>query len=147
MNRVPQATRRWDNQYELRFPYNRDLVEALKAHIPSSHRSYNPDTKVWTVDTAYGLHAVDLLMAFFPDAKLVDNTDGAAPRGTYTPTPPHEVLYVLPNAPKCVVDAAYRALSREFHPDRAAESKLDRAHELQIALNEAYEALRDRVAS
>jgi hypothetical protein len=34
---------------ECRFPYHGRLVDALKASIPASHRTYDPVMKAWTV--------------------------------------------------------------------------------------------------
>lgn len=48
------------------------------------------------------------------------------------PTGPYTVLYVLPNAPKEVVRAAYRALAAIHHPDSGGDS------ERMIEINRAY---------
>jgi DnaJ-class molecular chaperone len=48
------------------------------------------------------------------------------------------VLHLQPSAPREVVDAAYRALSRMYHPDVSEADQ--RAQEM---LNTAYEEIRD----
>jgi hypothetical protein len=55
--------------------------------------------------------------------------------------PDCKALFVLPNAPRCVVDAAYKALSKELHPDRGGDVVA------MQALNSAYERVRDRLVS
>lgn len=51
-------------------------------------------------------------------------------------TGPYALLHVRNNAPIEVVEAAYRAMSKLFHPDRAGSSAT------QQALNEAIEVIR-----
>lgn len=52
-----------------------------------------------------------------------------------TATGYHATLYVLPNAPKEVIRAAYRALAAIHHPDVGGDS------ERMIEINHAYAAL------
>lgn len=145
---IAQATRRWDNRYELRFPFNKLLVEKLKLHIPACYREYEPASKTWVIDAVYASTAIQLLRSVFPDARISEHQDADPPSpNLFQQSTPHKVLYVLPDAPKCVIEAAYRALSREAHPDRAPADQRDQAHEAMVALNEAYSVLRDRVIS
>lgn len=46
-------------------------------------------------------------------------------------------LWLRPGAPRIVVDAAYRALSRQYHPDLGEEDL-----RAQVRLNEAYKQLK-----
>jgi hypothetical protein len=42
----------WDvsvQAYRLTSPYNKELVDSLKAFIPISDRSYDPTSKIWTI--------------------------------------------------------------------------------------------------
>lgn len=42
----------WDasvQAYRLTSPYNKELVDSLKAFIPISDRSYDPASKIWTI--------------------------------------------------------------------------------------------------
>jgi curved DNA-binding protein CbpA len=50
----------------------------------------------------------------------------------------YAILGVLPTAEDFVIEAAYRALSKRYHPDRYGGSD---AHEKMSAINEAYEVL------
>ncbi len=136
---LPQARSRWDGSVEIEFPFNRGLVEALKTEIPSSHREWNPDRKVWIVASPWAHTAVVLLREFFPDA-------GRDPEPRPTPIrrsdEAYQALHLLPSAPPCVIEAAYRALVREQHPDIKSAAERDSAHEHMIALNRAIEVLR-----
>jgi curved DNA-binding protein CbpA len=53
---------------------------------------------------------------------------------------PYTVLQVVPNADQEVIDAAFRALARKYHPDRDATR---RAAEKMAELNLAYALIRD----
>ncbi len=49
---APRIVRR-DGATVLTFPFDRWLVDALKAEIPGYARTYDPDTRAWTVTPAY----------------------------------------------------------------------------------------------
>ena len=150
---IAQATCRWDSRLELSFPYNRELVEAFKSQIDSHYREWSPSTKTWIFDPSLGAPtALRLVRFYYPDIEIIDS------RNAYQAPPPNfeakpavdpdcAVLYVLADAPKCVVDAAFKALAREYHPDRLPTSKQREAHELMVTLNSAYERVVDRIAS
>lgn len=55
---------------------------------------------------------------------------------------PYKVLQVDPEAEHEVIEAAYRRLARKYHPDVSREPD---AHEKMIAINKAWEQLRDPV--
>ena len=146
---LAQAERLWDDRYELRFPFNRQLVESLKDRIPARHREWVPDRKVWIVDPSHAATAIDLLRLFYPDATISNPEHMTPPKQhRFRRSDPHKVLYVDIDAPRCVVDAAFKALCKELHPDLAPPDKRDELHEEMVTLNRAYEALsRDRIAS
>lgn len=55
-------------------------------------------------------------------------------------------LHLLPSAPRQVIDAAYRALSRMYHPDlqegeELSEAERQRLHEAQLRTNAAYKKI------
>ncbi len=118
----------------LSFPYVRGFIDELKHRIPRSYRSYDPDTKRWRVDCCYADEAEELFYRYFPDAKGSHYTAKAQ-----APALPDWclTLYVLPSAPRPVVDAAYKALSKIYHPDTATGS-----HEKMKQLNSAIEQAR-----
>lgn len=151
MRSLAQATYRWDGNLECSFPYSKCLIERIKIHIPAYARTYEPTTKVWVVDEAYSLIALRLLRETYPDTIMVDNrhmnSEWKFSEAEPAVDPNFAVLYVMPTAPRCVVEAAYKALSKQFHPDRASVNDQDHAHEQMVRLNSAFEAVRDRVAS
>jgi len=55
---------------------------------------------------------------------------------------PYKVLQVDPEAERDVIEAAYRRLARKYHPDVSSEPE---SHERMIAINRAWEQLRDPV--
>lgn len=72
---------------------------------------------------------------------------GKRPRTGYNPPPPtpirapayYSVLGVAPDAPQEVVQAAYRALSRIYHPDVPKTGNAEKMKKI----NRAYEVLKD----
>ncbi len=149
MSMIAQATTRWDGKVEIRFPFNRGLVGALKVHIPAHYREWNPELKVWIVASPWAPTAIGLLRSFFPDATT--DRSRQAPPPDPTPIRPsddaYRVLYLQNNAPDFIVEAVYRAIAREEHPDRKPVAERERAHERMIAVNRAIEVLRAKVAS
>lgn len=49
---------------------------------------------------------------------------------------PYDLLFIKPNAPKCIVDAAYKALMKEVHPDHNAKG-----HKSSQVLNRVKEQI------
>ncbi len=136
------------NAAVLTFPYEPELIAGLKAEIPACSRTYDPDTRAWTIRVPYDDRAIRLLRRFFLGAEVV--TAGAHQHHTPPPRRPeplarpdhYALLHVLPSAPPEVVRAAFVALAKKHHPDTLPASERDRAHTTMIALNAAIEALR-----
>lgn len=149
MATLAQAAFRWDNRVELRFPYNAWLVDALKREVPHPHREWHPETKTWIVDALYATQALNLLRQVYLEAMISERQDvpPSRPDPLFQTDPHYATLHLLPSAPPCVIEAAYRALVKEHHPDRAPVHKREQAHEAMVALNAAYERVRDRMAS
>lgn len=149
MANLPQATTKWDGSVELQFPYDRCLVEHLKLTIPSYARTWDPLLKIWTISAPWAMTAIHLLHAIFPDAAVIDGGHSRPPGPT--PIRPldesYRTLYLQPNAPDYVVEAVYRAIAKEEHPDRKPLAERERAHERLVAVNRAVEVLRAKVAS
>lgn len=149
MASIAHATWRWDGKLELQFPYNKHVVEALKICVPSDRREWVPERKVWIVDFNYASPALRLVGNIYRDLVVTDLRQNRPPRteSFQTSDPNYQRLYLLPNAPLCVIEASYRALARIHHPDAVPPGDRDRANEVMLALNEAYSVLRDRIAS
>ena len=134
---APRIARRWDGSVRLTFPYAAELVDALKAQIPAHARTYDPDSRAWTITVAHASVAARLMHQTFADVETVDAQAGpTADRGD----PPREaalvVLHLRPSAPPELVDAAYRCLARLHHPDAGGD------HDAMLRLNQALEVLR-----
>ncbi|MDP9357642.1 MAG: J domain-containing protein [Chloroflexota bacterium] len=143
---LPHATYQPNNTLRLQFPYHRGLVEALKIHIPPHGREYDPLTKAWTVALAWAGVAIQLLRGVYPDAAVIGEP-GASPAPIRSTDPAYATLHLLPTAPPSVIEAAYRALARDLHPDRLPTPERATAHEAMVRVNLAYEALRDRMSA
>lgn len=134
---TPQIVRRWDGAAVLTFPFDRWLVDALKAEIPGHARTYSPDDRSWTISAAYGHVASRLMHDVFPDVDVIGApTPPPFDRGTGTREDPYVILHLRPTAPPELVDAAYKCLARLTHPDRGGD------HDTMVRLNEAREMLR-----
>ena len=127
----PTITRTPDGRAVLRFPFDQWLVESLKAGIPVHARTYDPETKAWTVAPAYVAVATRLMLEVFPDVELVD------PSRTAPLSDPYVVLHLLPTAPPELVTAAHKCLAKLHHPDRGGSTAT------MQALNAAVDAIRE----
>lgn len=105
----------------LKMPYNQDFVSELKETIPAHMRQWDPDSKVWYVGLPYLGALVRILEGYFSDSEILldhDIPNLIALRDVIEPKhSPYSELYLLPDAPKEVCYAAYRALAKLFHPD------------------------------
>ncbi len=137
---TPSATRDPSGAVRLEFPFNRGMIESLKREIPARGRSYDPVTHVWLIDHAWANSAVNILLRFMPDARLIRNGERARTRTVPSPvaTDEYRTLFVAPDAPPEVVEAAYKALARMNHPDVGGDTATMRQ------INAAYERLRSR---
>lgn len=138
-----------DGATVFRVPYDARWVAGIKASVPASARDWNPVAKVWTVLPPHGRAIVALTFTVFGRVEVEGEPARFRPRPAPIRTmgPAYQALHLLPSAPRCVVDAAYRALSREHHPDLLAASEQTRAHAAMVDLNAAYEALKARGAA
>ena len=138
---IPHLVFRENGSADLRFPYRRELVDALKATVPPAERDYDPATKIWTVSPYYVTVAHGLMSQAFGHVEVFgDSTRQASPPPNPIRSTDRDfaILHLLPSAPPALVEAAFRCLSKELHPD------LGGAHEGMVALNRAVGALRAR---
>lgn len=118
------------------FSYDRGFIEALKASVPSNFRRYLPDPKLWWIADPYFSTVLRLGYIWFDE--VIDKTRPESkpePKPTPAITTPHSILFLLPTAPEPVVKAAYRALSKMYHPDAGGD-----AEQMKL-INWAYEAI------
>jgi len=115
---APQIQRRWDGAAVLTFPFDRWLVDALKAEIPGHARTYDSTAKSWTIMAAYAHVAARLMHDVFPDVEIVGAaTPPPFDHGRPTGGDPYVVLHLRPTAPPELVSAAHKVLARLYHPD------------------------------
>lgn len=141
----PTATEKL-GRTEFLFPYDPAMVEDCKA-VPVAYRSYDPDKRLWTISAPYANRVLDLFLRRFPHATV--NRYGTRGRDSASPPPPpkapvttpHATLYVLPTAPREVIEAAYRALVKKHHPDRLPEPERAQGNERLARINVAYAQL------
>ena len=146
-------------------PFIREFVDGLKETVPWRYRSYDGDSKTWTIEEPYTDEALALALDYYDELEEV-YTEAAVQREiarafkthtcqtTATPSShgtdeclrrvrhlhqEHAALYLLPGAPWSVVQAAYRALAMLVHPDRGG------SHQTMVDVNRAYETLQKRV--
>ncbi len=110
-------------------------IENLKEIIPPVYRTYNPNSKTWTVtDWAFLRDWVDDLSGKYQVETNLDELKNE-PAPAQSIASPFQTLYLLPNAPLEVVKASYRALAKLHHPDVRGDSAK------MIEINRAYETL------
>ncbi len=140
-------------------PYNQSWVEAIKAVIPQSRRKWTGGQE-WSFDPMYYSCIRTIIEHHFGTA-YTDATGGVSEpqtsewverwnvykdgvhkqheRESYVPPPrqmktvtAYQTLYVTPNAPKEVVTAAWRALSKLHHEanggDQEVLARINAAH-------------------
>ena len=123
---------------DVTFPYSAYVVDALKCAVPSPLRTYDPDSRTWTIAGRY-VHAVyHVLDQVFGEVDVEGSRTGTSDHGRPTGGDPYQVLHLLPSAPDEVVTVVYRTLAKLHHPDRGGE------HDAMLALNQAYDAIGGR---
>lgn len=146
MPNVPRSARleeHSDGSVTLRFPYHPMLVEEIKRHVPARFRRYDAEAvPAWTVYLPYTQIALSLLRSHFGE---VTGPRKAQPRDRQMQEPransAFAALHLLQSAPRSVVDAAYRALAKQHHPDLGGDPETMRR------LTEAYGVLSRRLGA
>lgn len=130
-----------DGKASVRFPFDRWVVESIKAQIPSDSRSYEPSIKTWFIGPGWGAVIEGILHSAFDSVSIEYEADSYR-RSEPTPIRKSDqdfaALFLLPGAPAELVRAAYRTLAKAHHPDRGGTTS-----QMQ-AVNAAYEALKNR---
>lgn len=122
----------------LKTPFVPGFVADLKTTVPGRYRVWEPREKVWLIDGYYADEVCELVDYYFPSAETIDLARIAITKRT--PEPPWwaKILYIQPDAPREVVEAAYRALSKKYHPDRGGNEVSMK--ELNDAIDQARRA-------
>jgi hypothetical protein len=112
------------------FAYNPDIVELLKASVPSFLRSWNPDRREWLIlEPVYATQFADTLRRLGHNIVGLDDPPAQRYHGTDSADWAH-LLFKRVGRQRC--DQVYRALSRCLHPDVGGDT------DLQRELNDAY---------
>jgi hypothetical protein len=119
----------------VRTPYLEDFVSDLKEAVPAAYRHWDKIEKFWYIEPTYARVAAELFVSYFPDGNSFDLA-----RKYKEPPEWAKILFVQVGAPLEVVEAAYRALAKKYHPDRGGD-------EVRIkTLNSAIEQARAATA-
>lgn len=126
-----------DGWVYLYFDYDPTVVEAIKFAVPYGSRRWIPDRRSWWIASAFWPRLRKTLVdcGVFAHSEFEElKVKGG---GTAWST-----LYLVNGAPPEVIDAAYRALAKLHHPDRATDvADLAGRTQRMTTLNLAYEKL------
>jgi hypothetical protein len=114
------------NWFDISTPYNADFVSNIKTLFATSMRSYNPDTKMWSIHSAALGEIVNLLNIYFDEVINCVDEVKALPTGDIF----GELFKMVP---KEYADKVYLALSQAVHPDHGG------SNEDMTKLNQAYQ--------
>ncbi len=123
---------------DVTFPYDAFVVAELKRAVPAPLRTYDPDTKTWTISARYVERVYHVLDQVFGEVDIEGSRTGTSDHRQRASGDPYQVLHLLPSAPDEVVTVVYRTLAKLHHPDRGGE------HDAMLALNQAYDAIGGR---
>lgn len=112
-----------DERFALRTPFDRDFVDALKLAIPAPCREWDALKKAWYIHQEYD----DILIDFVESrgGKVIDKRPQVVTPAVI-PGPLQEactLLFVTPDAPISVAEAAFKALARRHHPDVGGDTE------------------------
>lgn len=132
----------------LTFPYSPEFLADMKRVVDYRFREWKPGKKVWVVKAAVFDKVHELFDQHFPGVELKvaeaaaelirkKYESGVNYRSPKAPVSwgPYKELYLDEDAPDCVVNAAYKALARMYHPDLGGDT------EIMSRINRAYEAI------
>lgn len=127
-------------QVILKTDYIEDFVEDLKEMVSWRWRSWNTRLRCWTVDEEACGPVLKALKRHY-DYVVESWTQSHAAPQTHSrrdSNGSHDLwrrLHLAPDAPRKVVDAAFRALASIHHPDRGGNAKE------MVEINVAYEKI------
>lgn len=134
----------WDasvQAYRLTSPFNKDLVDAIKTHVPVSGRSYDPPAKMWTFTEQYLTPLMNLfkVMGVSPTVltrQQVEAAQQSSPDGAQRGKPlPDLAVEFLRNCGLDAAQKAYRYAAMLNHPDRGGDMQK------MSALNAAWDRI------
>jgi hypothetical protein len=120
-------------------PYNPDFLAEFKAAFTPKERKWNYAQRFWLLKPR--LKAVLETWLNSIDANVIWDTQPpvAVPPNSMATTVDHQVLQIAPHACYEVAQAAYRALSLKYHPDRGGlVSDMSRLNDAWGRLKKGY---------
>jgi hypothetical protein len=101
--------------------FSAEMVQAVKTHIPSRRRAWQPDRKRW-VFRADQLDTVCNLADIYTDGWCeVEPEREAAPQLPVSVPAAYAVLRLAPTAPPELVQVAYKFWAKRVHPDHGGD--------------------------
>jgi len=111
----------------------REFLDEFKESIPHRSRRWVADLREWWLKP----DVIDAVEQILISRGIAYTIEGADDRPlAFNRSQAAACLYLLPSAPPEVVTAAYRALAKQYHPDRGGST------EQMQRLNAALEVLR-----
>lgn len=121
---------------DVTFPFSAYVVAELKRAVPAPLRTYDPDSKTWTVAARYVSAVYHVLAQVFGEVDVEGSRSGAADRGRPSSDDPWVILHLRPTAPPELVSAAHKCLAKLHHPDAGGSTAT------MQAINAAAEQIR-----
>ncbi len=115
--------------YDISTPFNADFVDKLKALIPGNARTWNKESKMWSVIETHLEDAVNLLKLYYAEVITTIGQEKEQDTGNMFA----RVFEAMKGLPKENVDKTYKALATALHPDHGG------SNELMMQLNQAYQ--------
>jgi hypothetical protein len=125
-----------DDRLIVRFAYNDTVRTTLKETVPYLYREYDPSTKTWYVDADWGDAVIAAMQAIGMAVSDQRPVMAREPHVSPLLQGACQALYITPDAPVQVAEAAYKALARLHHPDVGGDV------ETMQALNDAIETFK-----
>lgn len=123
-----------DTSIWVKAPYNILFVAEVKSKIPKDYRKWDPDERVWVINYCYEDKIIAICSTYFEDIAYYGEKKYSSK--SIQSSPAYETLFLLPGAPKEVVIATYRALSKLYHPDVSNKpNTTERMKEINIAFD------------
>ncbi len=104
---------------DVTFPYDAFVVAGIKRAVPAPLRTYDPDTKTWTVAGRYVSAVYQVLAQVFGDVDIEGTPPGSESQAS---DDPWVILHLRPTAPPELVTAAHKCLAKLNHPDRGGST-------------------------
>lgn len=113
-------------------PYIKGFVADLKEVIPKEYRQWDPEERVWVISYVYEEELFNICSNHFERVVKYGERRYTA----IQPSPAYGTLHLLPSAPKEVIVATYRVLSKLYHPDVSNKPDAEkRMKEINVAFD------------